>query len=103
MFEQLRAWRGATAKEQSVPAYVVFHDATLRAIAVAAPSTLAELAESTASAKSKLSQVRRVDPRAARGGSRGVTRAEQPQWVADNFVSVFAPQTGQIGHERGRK
>jgi ATP-dependent DNA helicase RecQ len=44
VFEKLRAWRGATAKEQGVPAYVVFHDATLRAIAVAAPSSLAELA-----------------------------------------------------------
>ena len=36
VFERLRAWRGATAKEQGVPAYVVFHDATLRAIAVPA-------------------------------------------------------------------
>ncbi|HEX7267620.1 MAG TPA: DNA helicase RecQ, partial [Streptosporangiaceae bacterium] len=26
-FEQLRAWRAATAKEQGVPAYVIFHDA----------------------------------------------------------------------------
>jgi ATP-dependent DNA helicase RecQ len=43
VFDQLRTWRGATAKEQGVPAYVVFHDATLRAIAVAAPSSLAEL------------------------------------------------------------
>ena len=32
VFERLRAWRGATAKEQGVPAYVVFHDATLREI-----------------------------------------------------------------------
>ncbi|MGH3253656.1 MAG: DNA helicase RecQ, partial [Trebonia sp.] len=30
VFEELRTWRGATAKEQGVPAYVVFHDATLR-------------------------------------------------------------------------
>ncbi|HZR49254.1 MAG TPA: DNA helicase RecQ, partial [Streptosporangiaceae bacterium] len=26
VFEQLRGWRAATAKEQSVPAYVIFHD-----------------------------------------------------------------------------
>ena len=32
-----------TAKEQGVPAYVVFHDATLRAIATAAPTTIDEL------------------------------------------------------------
>ena len=37
LFERLRAWRAATAKEQGVPAYVVFHDATLRAIATGKP------------------------------------------------------------------
>ncbi len=44
LFEQLRAWRAAAAKEQGVPAYVIFHDATLREIAVQQPSSLAELA-----------------------------------------------------------
>jgi ATP-dependent DNA helicase RecQ len=43
VFDQLRAWRGAAAKEQGVPAYVIFHDATLRQIAAQAPSTLTEL------------------------------------------------------------
>ncbi len=43
VFEQLRAWRATTAKEQGVPAYVVFHDATLREIATTAPTTSAEL------------------------------------------------------------
>nr|WP_230401814.1 DNA helicase RecQ [Sanguibacter suaedae] len=43
IFERLRAWRAATAKEQGVPAYVVFHDATLREIATRQPSTLDEL------------------------------------------------------------
>jgi ATP-dependent DNA helicase RecQ len=42
-FERLRAWRAATAKEQGVPAYVVFHDATLREIATTEPATLNEL------------------------------------------------------------
>jgi ATP-dependent DNA helicase RecQ len=44
VFEQLRGWRAAAAKEQGVPAYVIFHDATLRQIASDLPSTLAELA-----------------------------------------------------------
>ncbi len=44
LFEQLRAWRAAAAKEQGVPAYVIFHDATLREIAAQQPSSLAELA-----------------------------------------------------------
>ena len=42
-FEALRAWRAATAKEQGVPAYVVFHDATLRQIAERDPREPAEL------------------------------------------------------------
>ncbi|MEI2733295.1 MAG: ATP-dependent DNA helicase UvrD2 [Dermatophilaceae bacterium] len=44
VFETLRAWRAQTAREQSVPAYVVFTDATLTVIAERRPSTLAELA-----------------------------------------------------------
>jgi len=43
VFERLRTWRAATAKEQGVPAYVVFHDATLREIATRVPTTLDEL------------------------------------------------------------
>ncbi len=43
LFEQLRAWRAATAKEQGVPAYIVFGDATLRALAEHRPATLADL------------------------------------------------------------
>lgn len=43
LFERLRTWRAATAKEQGVPAYVVFHDATLREIAAQAPDSLAKL------------------------------------------------------------
>jgi ATP-dependent DNA helicase RecQ len=45
VFERLRAWRAAAARDQGgVPAYVIFHDATLRQIAIQSPSTLAELA-----------------------------------------------------------
>jgi len=43
VFERLRTWRASTAKEQGVPAYVVFHDATLREIASRLPTTLDEL------------------------------------------------------------
>ncbi|GGT02138.1 ATP-dependent DNA helicase RecQ [Streptomyces tanashiensis] len=43
VFEALRAWRAATAREQGVPAYVVFHDATLREIATHLPATVQEL------------------------------------------------------------
>ena len=43
-FDALREWRATTAREQNVPAYVIFHDATLRAIAEADPGDLDDLA-----------------------------------------------------------
>lgn len=43
VFEALRAWRAAQAREQGVPAYVIFHDATLREIAAARPASVADL------------------------------------------------------------
>lgn len=43
VFEALRAWRGAQAKELGLPAYVIFHDATLREIATVRPGSTAEL------------------------------------------------------------
>src|SRR5690554_420071 len=43
-FETLRVWRAATAKEQGVPAYVVFHDAVLRELAERDPREVGELA-----------------------------------------------------------
>jgi ATP-dependent DNA helicase RecQ len=42
-FEALRAWRSATAREHGVPAYVIFHDATLAEIAARCPSALPDL------------------------------------------------------------
>jgi ATP-dependent DNA helicase RecQ len=56
VFEQLRAWRTATAKEQGVPAYVIFHDATLRQIATEAPSTLDELSTISGVGETKLAR-----------------------------------------------
>jgi ATP-dependent DNA helicase RecQ len=56
VFEQLRAWRAATAKEQGMPAYVIFHDATLRQIAAESPSTLAELATVNGVGEAKLAR-----------------------------------------------
>jgi len=43
-FEQLRRARADLAREQNVPAYVIFHDATLRAIAESDPRSLDDLA-----------------------------------------------------------
>ncbi len=43
LFAALRAWRREKAEEQKVPPYVIFHDATLAAIADARPKTLTDL------------------------------------------------------------
>ncbi len=56
LFERLRAWRGAAAKEQGVPAYVIFHDATLREIATARPQTMPGLGTITGVGESKLAK-----------------------------------------------
>jgi DNA helicase-2/ATP-dependent DNA helicase PcrA len=39
LFERLRQWRAETAKADSVPAYVVFTDLTLQAIAEVQPDS----------------------------------------------------------------
>lgn len=43
LFEALRAWRTEQAREQGVPAYIVFGDATLRALAEHRPSSMEQL------------------------------------------------------------
>jgi DNA helicase-2/ATP-dependent DNA helicase PcrA len=43
LFDRLRTWRQATAAAASIPAYVVFNDATLQAIAETRPGSLTEL------------------------------------------------------------
>ena len=43
LFQQLRAWRAGVAKEQGVPAYVVFNDATLAGMAQSRPANETQL------------------------------------------------------------
>ena len=42
-YSALKAWRAEVAKEHNLPAYVIFHDATLAAIAQRAPQSLDDL------------------------------------------------------------
>ena len=56
LFGQLRAWRAAVAKEQGIPAYVIFHDSTLREIAATRPSSLAELGKVSGVGENKLAK-----------------------------------------------
>lgn len=43
-FDRLRSWRSQQARDSGVPAYVIFHDATLHEIAQRRPTTLHALA-----------------------------------------------------------
>ncbi|HQR56900.1 MAG TPA: DNA helicase RecQ [Burkholderiaceae bacterium] len=56
LFTRLREWRASVAKEHGVPAYVVFHDGTLRALAQQRPGTLAELGEISGVGAAKLAR-----------------------------------------------
>ena len=54
VFEQLRQWRLAEATTAEIPAFMIFTDATLMAIAEAGPQTLDELAALSGVGPSKL-------------------------------------------------
>jgi ATP-dependent DNA helicase RecQ len=54
LFETLRAWRASIAKEHGVPAYVVFHDGTLHAIAQLRPMKLDQLRQISGVGEKKL-------------------------------------------------
>ncbi len=54
LFERLRWWRMETARTHNVPAYVIFHDATLREIARAMPASLEDLRQVSGVGEKKL-------------------------------------------------
>jgi ATP-dependent DNA helicase RecQ len=54
LFDALRAERSRFAKQQGVPPYVIFHDSTLRAMALARPRRLDEMAALPGMGSSKL-------------------------------------------------
>ncbi|MDE2576358.1 MAG: DNA helicase RecQ [Rhodospirillales bacterium] len=56
LFEALRQWRAGEAKAQSLPPYVIFHDAVLREIAAIRPDGLDALAEVKGVGASKLAR-----------------------------------------------
>jgi len=54
LWQRLRAWRAAIAKEHGVPAYVVFHDATLAELARQRPQSRAALGDVSGVGQRKL-------------------------------------------------
>ena len=85
LFERLRAWRAATARELGATAYVVFADATLRGIALTTPSTLDELSGVSGVGAAKLEKfgeavlaIVRGDEPPAPAARKGVPRDDIP-------------------------
>jgi ATP-dependent DNA helicase RecQ len=56
LFAALREWRRAAAAQNNIPPYVIFHDATLAAIAAARPRTLRDLASVQGVGETKLAR-----------------------------------------------
>jgi ATP-dependent DNA helicase RecQ len=54
LFERLREWRAGVARDQAVPAYIIFGDATLRGIALTKPESTEQLAQISGVGEKKL-------------------------------------------------
>ena len=54
LFQLLRKWRADTAREQSMPAYIILLDKTLRELAIARPASPAQLAGITGMGATKI-------------------------------------------------
>ncbi|MFI7099856.1 DNA helicase RecQ [Streptomyces sp. NPDC050161] len=96
VFETLRSWRGRTAKEQGVPAYVIFHDATLREIALARPTTTAELGTINGVGENKLAKYGQaiLDVLAGRDESAGETTEAAAPSAGTAATAAPAARTG---------
>ncbi len=86
LFERLRAWRADQARTASVPAYVVFTDATLTALAEVRPSSERELLAVSGVGRSKLEKygadVLALVAGEPPGGGTGATGATDPDQAA---------------------
>ena len=71
LFERLREWRAEQAREASVPAYVVFTDATLTALAEVRPTTERGAARDLGRRPDQAGALRRRRAGALRGRSGG--------------------------------
>jgi ATP-dependent DNA helicase RecQ len=56
LFDVLRQWRGQTAREQGVPAYVILHDRTLQELAARRPQSPDELLDISGIGEAKVSR-----------------------------------------------
>ncbi|MEV8252984.1 DNA helicase RecQ [Rhodoglobus sp. NPDC076762] len=93
LFENLRTWRSGVARDNGVPAYVVFADATLRGIAVTKPESLAELSEISGVGQKKLDTYGAAVLAVVAGGS---GEAEAGSGAASPAVPAFAAAASAV-------
>jgi len=100
LFERLRAWRGAEARAQGKPAYVVFADATLRGIAILEPATLEALTEISGIGEAKLERYGEAVLAVVRGEEPAVSEAvDGAEASSTTSATVTAPS--RSGSSRG--
>ena len=102
MFDRLRAWRQERAQADGVPAYVVFHDATLAAIAERRPRDRADLAAIPGVGPTKLERyadevLAVVRARAPLSPSEGTRPAS---WPASSGIATESHRSARSGVER---
>ncbi|AJE83035.1 RecQ family ATP-dependent DNA helicase [Streptomyces albus] len=110
VFEALRTWRGQQAKEQGVPAYVIFHDATLREIATLQPTSVRELGGISGIGEKKLATwgegvLEVLGSLGATGGGEGTGSAGAGAGTGGGTAGAGAPGAGRgaEGGARGAK
>jgi len=54
LYEQLRTWRAAQARDKKIPAYTIFHDKTLKALASIQPKDESSLLQISGIGQAKL-------------------------------------------------
>ncbi|MCP5269933.1 MAG: DNA helicase RecQ [Burkholderiaceae bacterium] len=97
-FAALKAWRGEVAKAHNLPAYVVFHDATLAEMARARPATLDALGTISGVGAKKLEAYGREILRVLQAGGAFAGPEEDasgaPNWLDD----APPPDWDEAGH-----
>ena len=82
---RLKSWRADVAREHNLPAFVIFHDATLRAIAEQAPQRLRDLEGISGMGVKKLqaygAEVLRVCAEGKLDGPQGDVDLQAPDWL----------------------
>jgi ATP-dependent DNA helicase RecQ len=104
LWEALRELRGRLAREQGVPAYVIFHDATLMEMAAARPATLTDLGAVSGVGERKLAAYGPAFLEVLQAHGAAARREESGDTVAATLALVRQGlKASQVAERRGLK